>query len=266
MTTKAAREIRAEAWRALGENGQYLRYVAAYLLLMLVLIVAVIPIMGILGAGIGMSGIGPFLAPGGRPEAGLFADPAVMVPLLVSVAVVSVLIIYPVGFGAWGQAAMAIATMRRGLGVGHAFSGWGHGWRMGWIVMVKATYLFLWTLLLFFPGIVKALSYSMTEFIAVDHPDWTANQCITESRRLMDGHKWRYVCLKISFIGWYMLVIVASMVPLFGNLAQWLFMPYFESASAAFYENLLDARDASQAATAEPVTDYVDLIARGGVV
>jgi hypothetical protein len=37
-----------------------------------------------------------------------------MVPLSVSVLVFSVLIIYPLGFAAWGQAAMSIAAMRRG--------------------------------------------------------------------------------------------------------------------------------------------------------
>ena len=109
---KKSAEIRLDARKALGENGQYLRYVGTYLLLMLVTIAASIPLMGILGVGIGASGIAPFFAPGGQPEIGLFLDPAVMIPL---------------GYISWGQAAMAIAAMRRGLTAGHAFSGWGHG-------------------------------------------------------------------------------------------------------------------------------------------
>ena len=266
MTTKTAREIRAEAWAALGENGQYLKYVAAYLLLMTVLVISVIPLVVILGAGIGMSGIAPFFAPGGQPDIGLFTDLGVMAPLLGAMLAFSLLIIYPIGFGAWGQAAMAIAMMRRGLNVGHAFSGWGHGWKMGWIVTVKFTYLTLWALLLYVPVFVKLCAYSMTEFIAVDHPDWTAGQCITESRRLMDGHKWRYFCLNISFIGWFILVAVVSMFPMVGNLAQWFFMPYFESAKAAFYEDLLDGDAPQPTASSEPVTDYVNLMERGGVV
>ena len=36
---KTSAEIRAEARKALGENGQYLRYVSAYLLLMMVTVV-----------------------------------------------------------------------------------------------------------------------------------------------------------------------------------------------------------------------------------
>ena len=237
---KNSSAIRADAWKALGENGQYLRYVAAYLLLTLVTVVVSIPLMGILGVGIGVSGIAPFFAPGGQPEIGLFLDPAVMLPLLASVLVFFLLAIYPLGYVSWGNAAMAIAAMRRGVTVGHAFSGWGNGWRMGWIMAVKFTYINLWALLLLVPGVIKTISYSMTDFVAIDHPDWSANQCITESRRLMDGNKLRYFCLMLSFVGWFILVAVASSIPLVGNFAQWFFMPYFESAKAAFYEDLLD--------------------------
>ena len=239
-------EIRADAWKALGTDGQYFRYVAAYLLLMLVMMAISIPLMMVLGVGIGMSGIAPFFAPGGQPEIGLFLDPEVMMPLSVSALVFVMLAIYPLGFGMWGQAAMAIAAMRRGLTAGHALSGWGHGWRMGRIVAVKIAYLHLWALLLVVPGLVKFCSYAMTEFVAVDHPDWNAGQCITESRRLMDGHKLRYFLMLLGFAGWVLLAMAASTLPLVGNFAQWLLMPYIETAKAAFYENLLDCGEAEQ--------------------
>jgi uncharacterized membrane protein len=163
-----------------------------------------------------------------------------MVPLLISVLVFSLLVIYPLGFVTWGQSAMAIATMRRGLTFGHSLSGWGHGWRMGWIIAVKFTYINLWALLLFVPGIVKLISYAMTDFIAVDHPDWNANQCITESRRIMNGHKMQYLWLLLTFVGWFLLIAVANSLPIIGGVAQWFFLPYFDSAKAAFYEELLD--------------------------
>ncbi|MCO4220497.1 DUF975 family protein, partial [Bacillus sp. 10017] len=50
-------------------------------------------------------------------------------------------------------------------------------------------YLFLWTLLFIIPGIIKSFSYAMTYFIINDHPEYSLNQAITESRRMMDGHK-----------------------------------------------------------------------------
>ena len=50
----------------------------------------------------------------------------------------------------------------------------------------------------------------------------------------------RTVSLLLSFAGWIVFVMAAGMLPLVGNLAQWFFMPYFETAKAAFYEDLLD--------------------------
>lgn len=35
-----------------------------------------------------------------------------------------------------------------------------------------------------------------------EHPGLTANEAITESRRIMDGNKWRLFCLDLSFLGW----------------------------------------------------------------
>ena len=238
---KKACEIRSDAWGALSVNGQYLRFVSAYMLLILIVCAALIPLMGILGIGIGLSGIAPYFVPGGEPGIGLLLDPQVTIPLSVSGLLFSILSIYPLGYFSWGQASMSIATMRRGLTVGHAFSGWGNGWKMGWIMAVKLTYINLWGLLLVIPGIVKALSYAMTEYIAVDNPDWTANQCITESRRLMDGNKFRYFCMLFSFAGWFILMCIVSNIPFIGAFAQWFFVPYLESAKAAFYEDLLDS-------------------------
>ena len=242
MPTKTAKEIRAEAWRALGENGQYWTFFGGGIVLVFSMALFILPIMDFLRAGIRFSGILPYFLPGGKPEIGLFLDPEVMLPLLGVALVVSILIIYLIGFLRWGLASMSIATMRRGLKFGHAFAGWGHGWKMGWIELVRGFYLFLWFLLWWVPGLIKLCSYSMTEYIAVDHPDWTANQCITESRRLMDGNKWRYFCLLVSIIGWRILVFFAP--PLLRDLAQCFSLPYLESASAAFYEDLLD-RDAA---------------------
>ncbi|WP_242144812.1 MULTISPECIES: DUF975 family protein [unclassified Bacillus cereus group] len=93
-------------------------------------------------------------------------------------------------------------------------------------------YLILWTLLLIIPGIIKSFSYSMTYFILNDHPEYTMNQAITESRRIMDGHKLDYFLVCLSFIGWFLLSIVTI-----GIGFLWL-IPYFYTTSAAFYEEI----------------------------
>lgn len=250
MTVLRARDVKARARAALGANRQFLRYVAGYLMLTMVVILLVVPLSMLLTVGIGMSGIAPFFQPGGCPEIGLFLDPEVMLPLLGSLSLFSLLIMYPVGFGVYGQAAMSIAAVRRGLTFGHSLSGWGHGWRMGWILAVKWLYISLWGLLLVVPGIIKSFSYSMAEFIAVDHPDWSANRCIAESRRLMDGNKMRYFLF--SFIGWGILLQVVWHLPylLPGMVCQCMILPYYETARAAFYEDLLD-RDERRCAADE---------------
>ena len=56
---------------------------------------------------------------------------------------------------------------------------------------LQGLYVALWSLLLFIPGVVKAYSYAMTPYIMAEHPGLTANEAITESRRIMDGNKWR---------------------------------------------------------------------------
>lgn len=46
-------------------------------------------------------------------------------------------------------------------------------------------YTFLWSLLFIIPGIVKALSYSMSLFILADNPNMKANEAITKSKEMM---------------------------------------------------------------------------------
>ena len=56
-------------------------------------------------------------------------------------------------------------------------------------------YTVLWTLLLIIPGLIKTFSYAMTPYILAENPGMTATEAITESRRIMDGNKWRLFCL-----------------------------------------------------------------------
>ncbi|KAA0787955.1 DUF975 family protein [Bacillus wiedmannii] len=98
--------------------------------------------------------------------------------------------------------------------------------------LLMNVYLVLWTLLLIIPGIIKSFSYSMTYFILNDHPEYTANQAITESRRMMNRHKMDYFLLCLSFLGWFILSILTL-----GIGFLWL-VPYFYTTSAAFYEEI----------------------------
>ena len=63
-------------------------------------------------------------------------------------------------------------------------------------------------------------------YIMSEHPSLTANEAITESRRIMDGNKWRLFCLDFSFIGWELL----CSVPLYAE--GFLVLKYFTGSEA----------------------------------
>ena len=96
-------------------------------------------------------------------------------------------------------------------------------------------YLLLWTLIPFVGviiSLVKSFSYAMTFYIKVDHPELTSNEAITMSREMMNGYKWKFFCLELSFIGWYILTVLT-----FGIVGFWV-APYVYAAKAQFYEEL----------------------------
>ncbi len=98
--------------------------------------------------------------------------------------------------------------------------------------LLRVLYTFLWSLLLFIPGIVANYRYSMTDFILAENPDLSASQAIERSKAMMSGNKWRLFCLHFSFIGWD---ILASLT--FGIGYLWL-TPYKQAAFAAFFRDV----------------------------
>lgn len=98
--------------------------------------------------------------------------------------------------------------------------------------LLKSVFTFLWSLLLVIPGIIKSYAYAMTEHILADNPEMDGIDAITESRKMMDGHKWRLFCLHFSFIGWMILGILT-----FG-IGMFFLTPYLQAATTAFYLEL----------------------------
>ena len=67
-----------------------------------------------------------------------------------------------------------------------------------------------------------------------ENPHMSANEAITESRKMMDGNKANLFKLYLSFIGWFILMGV----PVIGvAIAIWV-MPYVQAAVAEFYEEV----------------------------
>lgn len=111
------------------------------------------------------------------------------------------------------------------------------------VTFFTGLFAFLWSLLFYIPGIIKALSYSQAMYIAAENPEIGALEAINRSKAMMEGHKMELFKLMLSFIGW----IILGMFTL-GILYIWL-MPYMNTTMALFYKNLT-AGQAPEAAEA----------------
>ena len=72
----------------------------------------------------------------------------------------------------------------------------------------------------------------MSFYVAADHPEYTWNQCMNESKRMTAGHKGELFVLDLSFIGWF---FVGSLC--FGIGTLWV-MPYYNASWANYYDAL----------------------------
>lgn len=101
--------------------------------------------------------------------------------------------------------------------------------------LLMVVFTLLWSLLLIIPGIIAAISYSMTFFILADDGTIGAMAAIDKSKQMMYGYKWKYFCLGLRFIGWGLLSILTLGVGLL-----WL-IPYVHVSLAKFYDDIKDA-------------------------
>lgn len=93
-------------------------------------------------------------------------------------------------------------------------------------------YTFLWALLLIVPGIIAAISYSMTYFIMADNPHISAGEAIKASKNMMMGHKTDFFVLMLSFIGWIILGFISC-----GIGFLWI-GSYIQMATTVFYHEI----------------------------
>lgn len=92
--------------------------------------------------------------------------------------------------------------------------------------------LFFWTLLLIIPGIIKSYSYRMVPYILADNPQIGHERAITLSRDMTEGEKFNIFVLDLSFIGWYILGVLALFI---GGLFV---APYENATNAELYLEL----------------------------
>lgn len=138
-------------------------------------------------------------------------------------------------------------------GAATLFSGFSQFWRVFSMNLLMGVFIFLWSLLLLIPGIVMACAYSQAPFIMLEHPEMSALECISESKKMMEGRKFDWFVLQLSFIGWWMLSSLT-----FGVLNIWI-TPYRQTANAGFYNGLVGwPAEAEKVSQDEPDRPNVD--------
>ena len=100
---------------------------------------------------------------------------------------------------------------------------------LGVKLLVRDIFIFLWTLLLIIPGIVKSYQYYYVPYILSDDPDLKITEAIDISKEMTSEDKFNIFVLNLSFLGW-------EILSLFTFGIGFLFLnPYMESTYANLY-------------------------------
>jgi uncharacterized membrane protein len=100
-------------------------------------------------------------------------------------------------------------------------------------MILMAIFIWLWSMLLIIPGIIKSFSYCLTPFIVADSKDISATDAITLSKKMTQGYKGELFVFVLSYIGWGLLSGLT-----FGLLGIFYVGPYMMTAFGGYYVEL----------------------------
>ena len=116
--------------------------------------------------------------------------------------------------------------------------------------VVKSLYIFFWSLLFIIPGIVKTFSYALVPYILSENPTISTRKAISISKKTMEGEKWHFFILGLSFILWYLLGSIAC------GIGTIFVLPYVQATYAEFYALMRQKALAFGYADAEDLPGY----------
>lgn len=173
---------------------------------------------------------------GGTPSFGdaLFALVAAAVALIISLvgALLRIFIFNPLEVGGC-RFFMENSEYQPTIGrLGFAFQNGIYG-KTVLTLFLRKIYIFLWSLLLVVPGIIKSYEYRMVPYLLADSPEMTRQDAFRLSKELMYGQKWNAFVLDLSFIGWNLLSACTC-----GLLAIFYVNPYVQATNAELFLEL----------------------------
>lgn len=102
------------------------------------------------------------------------------------------------------------------------------------VYLLQDLFIFLFTLLLIIPGIVKSYGYSLTFYLLHKDPEIKQMDVLRKSEKLMMGHKTDLFMLDLSYIGWYLLSILTL-----GILLIWV-VPKHQTARMLYLDEIYE--------------------------
>jgi uncharacterized membrane protein len=113
------------------------------------------------------------------------------------------------------------------------------------VMVVQGIFIFLWSLLLVIPGIIKSYQYFMIDYLLADNPNLNRKRAFEITKAMMRGNKWRTFVLGLSFILWILLCAATC------GIGYFFLAPYVNTTFAHYYLEMKQKAIESGVASAE---------------
>ena len=134
-----------------------------------------------------------------------------------------------------------------------AFQG-GRYTKIAKIMLWRYLEIMLWSLLFYIPGIIKMYEYILVPYLLAENPDLSKERAFQISKQTMDGEKMACFSFQFSFIGWYLLGVIAC------GFGIYFVQPYYDAGMTEFYACMRAKMLARGIATESELTDYSAMV------
>ncbi|WP_291211193.1 DUF975 family protein [Gemmiger sp.] len=106
-------------------------------------------------------------------------------------------------------------------------------------------------ILLIVPGVYWSYCYALVPYLLAENPYMTATRAMELSKEMMEGEKWNYFVLQLSFFGW--LLLCAFTLGIGGFFLE----PYMQATYAEFYAAMRSKALATGMSTTDELGGFV---------
>ena len=101
------------------------------------------------------------------------------------------------------------------------------------------------------PGVYWSYCYALVPYLLAENPYMTATRAMELSKEMMEGEKWNYFVLQLSFFGW--LLLCAFTLGIGGFFLE----PYMQATYAEFYAAMRSKALATGMSTTDELGGFV---------